>query len=78
MLTEIGNLKWQAKIKGYALVYRYTKERNINECVTTSCMDMKTIGIPPCTGTPGQPQIKSACHNEMQASLEDFLPQNPL
>ena len=68
MLTEIGNLKWQAKIKGCVLVYR-----SLNECVTTSWMDMKTIGIPPCTGTPGQPQIKSAWHNEMQASLEDFL-----
>ena len=78
MLTEIGNLKWQAKIKGCALVYRYTKERNINECVTTSCMDMKTIGIPPCTGTPGQPQITSAWHNEMQASLEDFFAPKPL
>ena len=41
---------------GCVLVYRYTKERNINECVTTPCMDMKTIGIPPCTGTPGQPR----------------------
>ena len=29
----------------------------LTNCVTTPCMDMKTIGIPPCTGTPGQPQI---------------------
>ena len=40
---------------GCVLVYRYTKERNINECVTTPCMDMQTIGIAQCTGTPGQP-----------------------
>ena len=47
-------------ISGCVLVYRYTKERNINECVTTPCMDVKTIGIPPCTGTPGQPPISAS------------------
>ena len=40
-----------AQLMGCFLVYRYTKERNINECVTTPCMDMKTIGIPPCPRT---------------------------
>ena len=28
----------------------------LTNCATTPCMDMKTIGIPPCTGTPGQPR----------------------
>ena len=27
----------------------------LTNCVTTPCKDMKTIRIPPCTGTPGQP-----------------------
>ena len=40
---------------GCVLVYQYTKERALANCVTTPCMDMKTIGIPPCTSTPGQP-----------------------
>ena len=33
------------------------RNETLTNCVTTPCMDMKTIGIPPCTGTPGQPQI---------------------
>ena len=31
------------------------RNETLTNCVTTLCMDMKTIGIPPCTGTPGQP-----------------------
>ena len=31
------------------------RNETLTNCVTTPCMDMKTIGIPPCTGTPGQP-----------------------
>ena len=34
------------------------RNETLTNCVTTPCMDMKTIGIPPCTGTPGQPQIR--------------------
>ena len=33
------------------------RNETLTNCVTTPCMDMKTIGIPPCTGTPGQPRI---------------------
>ena len=40
---------------GCVLVYRYTRNETLTNCVTTPCMDMKTIGIPPCTGTPEQP-----------------------
>ena len=29
------------------------RNETLTNCVTTPCMDMKTIGIPPCTGTPG-------------------------
>ena len=32
------------------------RNETLTNCVTTPCMDMKTIGIPPCTSTPGQPQ----------------------
>ena len=32
------------------------RNETLTNCVTTPCMDVKTIGIPPCTGTPGQPQ----------------------
>ena len=31
------------------------RNQTLTNCVTTPCMEMKTIGIPPCTGTPGQP-----------------------
>ena len=31
------------------------RNETLTNCVTTPCMDVKTIGIPPCTGTPGQP-----------------------
>ena len=31
------------------------RNETLPNCITTPCMDMKTIGIPPCTGTPGQP-----------------------
>ena len=31
------------------------RNETLTNCVTTPCMDMKTIGIPPCTSTPGQP-----------------------
>ena len=40
----------------------YTKEGNINECVISPCMVMKTIGIPSCTGTPGQPRKFVKCY----------------
>ena len=33
------------------------RNETLANCVTTPCVDMKTIGIPPCTGTPGQPRI---------------------
>ena len=42
---------------GCVLVYWYTKKWNINECVTTPCMDMKTKGIPPCTSHQESPDI---------------------
>ena len=32
------------------------RNETLTNCVTTPCMDMKTIGIPPCTSTPGQPR----------------------
>ena len=35
------------------------RNETLRNCVTTPCMDMKTIGIPPCTGTPGQPRVFS-------------------
>ena len=35
------------------------RNETLTNCVTTPCMDMKTIGIPPYTGTPGQPPITS-------------------
>ena len=35
------------------------RNETLTNCVTTPCMDMKTIGIPPCTGTSGQPQSKA-------------------
>ena len=31
------------------------RDETLMNCVTTPCMDMKTIGIPLCTGTPEQP-----------------------
>ena len=31
------------------------RNETLMNCITTPCMDVKTIGIPPCTGTPGQP-----------------------
>ena len=31
------------------------KKETLTNCVITPCMVMKTIGIPSCTGTPGQP-----------------------
>ena len=31
------------------------RNETLTNCITTPCMDMKTIGNPPCTGTPGQP-----------------------
>ena len=34
------------------------RNETLTNCVTTPCMDMKTIGIPPCIGTPGQPHQK--------------------
>ena len=57
---------------GCVLVYRYTRERNINECVTTPCMDMKTIRIPPCAGTPGQPP-KHASAVVLSKTLENKM-----
>ena len=33
------------------------RNETLTNCVTTPCMDMKTIEIPQCTGTPGQPRI---------------------
>lgn len=41
---------------GCVLVYQYTRNETLTNCITTPCMDVKTIGIPLCTGTPGQPQ----------------------
>ena len=38
------------------------RNQTLTNCVTTPCMDMKTIGIPPCTGTPGQPRIDRHVH----------------
>ena len=32
------------------------KKETLTNCVITPCMVMKTIGIPSCTGTPGQPR----------------------
>ena len=32
------------------------RNETLTNCITTPCMDVKTIGIPLCTGTPGQPQ----------------------
>ena len=46
-------------------------ERNetLTNCVTTPCMDMKTIGIPPCTGTPGQPHRFSSARFDLPFEL---------
>ena len=33
------------------------KKETLTNCVISPCMVMKTIGIPSCTGTPGQPLI---------------------
>ena len=33
------------------------RNETLTNCVTTPCIDMKTIWIPPCTGTPGQPHF---------------------
>ena len=38
------------------------RNETLTNCVTTPCMDMKTIGIPPCTGTPGQPPKQPCIH----------------
>ena len=64
----------RARRKGYSLSHAFNagntqsrvvssctgtqRNETLTNCVTTPCMDMKTIGIPPCTGTPGQPPIE--------------------
>ena len=51
------------------------RNKTLTNCVTTPCMDMKTIGIPPCTGTPGQPPklsvwvIKYVTHEKKKKNL---------
>ena len=40
------------------------KKETLTNCVITPCMVMKTIGIPSCTGTPGQPLFISMRKNE--------------
>ena len=50
------------------------RNETLTNCVTTPCMDMKTIGIPPCTGTPGQPpffRLKSQRSRTRQLLFED-------
>ena len=44
-------------ISGCVLVYRYTKERNINELRHNSMYGYENNRNSPCTGTPGQPLI---------------------
>ena len=34
------------------------KKETLTNCVISPCMVMKTIGIPSCTGTPGQPRLR--------------------
>ena len=45
------------------------RNETLTNCVTTPCMDMKTIGIPPCTGTPGQPPDPRICSLTTSSSL---------
>ena len=50
--------KWKVAFKSTWVVSSCTgtqRNETLTNCVTTPCMDMKTIGIPPCTGTPEQP-----------------------
>ena len=50
MLTS--SLKWHLFVVSSCTGTQ--RNETLTNCVTTPCMDMKTIGIPPCTGTPGQ------------------------
>ena len=49
------------KVAPYRVVSSCTgtqRNETLTNCVTTPCMNVKTIGIPPCTGTPGQPPLQ--------------------
>ena len=54
------------------------RNETLTNCIKTPCMDMKTIGIPPCTGTPGQPPKCKSCllFCADLTNWEQFLPPN--
>ena len=45
------------------------KKETLTNCVITPCMVMKTIGIPSCTGTPGQPQKVSLALIQIKVAI---------
>ena len=59
------------------------RNETLTNCVTTPCVDMKTIGIPPCTGTPGQPpemfRFKTLLHHcaMFRGKIPNFLSASP-
>ena len=59
------------------------RNETLTNCVTTPCMDMKTIGIPPCTSTPGQPpemfRFKTLLHHcaMFWGKIPNFLSASP-
>ena len=60
MLKFIKMKQHKAYLLYYPVVSSCTgtqRNETLTNCVTTPCVDMKTIGIPPCTRTPGQPRI---------------------
>ena len=63
IIWECSHAQWKSESHNFwdkiLVVSSFTgtqRNETLTNCVTTPCMDMKTIGIPPCTGTPGQPQ----------------------
>ena len=59
------------------------RNETLKNCVTTPCMDMKTIGILPCTSTPGQPpemfRFKTLLHHcaMFRGKIPNFLSASP-
>ena len=59
------------------------RNETLTNCVTTPCMDMKTIGTPPCTSTPGQPpemfRFKTLLHHcaMFRGKIPNFLSASP-
>ena len=57
--TKTVNVFHMSPIHGFVSSCTGTQR---NETLT-NCVDMKTIGIPPCTGTPGQPPFMVCSYN---------------